>query len=109
VSDASALPEGGTNEGVLRLDDRGRALLSMGEAASVLGVGISTVYGLLKSGELPYLHIVGKTKIAASDLAGLIAKKRAEKPDFRKVPWSKSAPARRKATLAARRSPGQTQ
>ena len=64
-------------------------LLSIPEAATVLGCGISSVYGMMREGELNPIHLRGKTKILAPDLAALIMRKRAEKPAPRTLPWDR--------------------
>jgi excisionase family DNA binding protein len=81
---------------VLKLDDRGRALLSPAETAEALGVGISSVYKLMNNAELPFVRLLGRTKIPASDLAEFIGRKRDEKPGMRLTPWDRDGLAARK-------------
>jgi excisionase family DNA binding protein len=45
-----------------------RLLLRPEEVAAILGLGRSTIYELLRSGELPAVHIGRATRIPARDL-----------------------------------------
>jgi excisionase family DNA binding protein len=47
-------------------------LLSIGEAARLLGIGRSTLYGLLNDGDLSGLKIGARTLIRRSDLEALL-------------------------------------
>lgn len=47
-------------------------LLSIGEAARLLGIGRSTLYGLLNDGDLSGLKIGGRTLISRLDLEALV-------------------------------------
>ncbi|HZZ61498.1 MAG TPA: helix-turn-helix domain-containing protein [Roseiarcus sp.] len=91
---------------VLRLDERGRALLSPVEASEVLGVAVSTTYKLMHDGKLPFLHIAGKTKIPVPGIVTLIETALAEKPTMRKLPWMGDADAPRKRAGRARPATG---
>ncbi len=63
------------------------ALLSPAEAEEVLGISGSTLYKLMKRGELPFLHVAGLTKIATADVAAFIARQRGS-ATLRKMAWS---------------------
>ena len=87
-----------------------RALLSREEARDALGVGNSTLYGLMHSGRLRFLRVGGKTMFAAADIATYINEQRGEKnPEMRRTPWSDDPAAlkTRIATQAARRAQSQ--
>lgn len=84
-----------------------RALLSREEARDALGVGDSTLYGLMHSGRLRFLRVGGKTMFAAADIATYINEQRGEKnPAMRTTPWSndRDAVKKRVVTRAARRT-----
>lgn len=51
-----------------------RLLLSPDEAAELLGVGRTTVYQLLRSGELPYGKIGRRTVISRATLEGFVSR-----------------------------------
>jgi excisionase family DNA binding protein len=53
-------------------------LLTPREAASVLGIGRSMLYELLRSGELPSVRIGSCRRIAAADLSDLVARLRSQ-------------------------------
>jgi hypothetical protein len=80
---------------VLELDDKGRALLSPAQACAVIGICPTTLYGIMRSGKLPFLHVAGRTKIAVSDVASYIARER-EGATMRTMPWDREKIAPRK-------------
>ena len=49
-----------------------RLALSPGEAAAALGVSRSKIYGLLRSGELPSVHLGGRRLIRTAAIAALL-------------------------------------
>lgn len=53
-----------------------RLLLRPEEAAAILGLGRSTIYELLRAGELPTVHIGRTTRIPARDLQSWIEQRR---------------------------------
>jgi excisionase family DNA binding protein len=82
-----------------------RALLSREEARDALGIGDSTLYGLMRSGRLRFLRLGGRTMFAAGDLGAYIDQERGERnPPMRSTPWAndRGAVERRTATRTAR-------
>lgn len=53
----------------------GRLTLGIAEVARALGVGRSTVYELMASGELPSLKVAGRRLVRVADLETLIVAK----------------------------------
>lgn len=53
-----------------------RLLLRPEEAAAILGLGRSTIYELVRTGELPTVHIGRTTRIPARDLQSWIEQRR---------------------------------
>ena len=51
-------------------------LLTVQDAAKWLGVGVTSVYKLMKKGELPYVAILADRRIAPSAIEALIAEHR---------------------------------
>jgi excisionase family DNA binding protein len=56
-------------------DQLGRLAYSVTEAAQVLSLGKTTVYGLMASGKLPYCEIGSLRRIRSTDLHDLLAKR----------------------------------
>jgi excisionase family DNA binding protein len=81
---------------VLELDDHGRAVQSPAEGCVTLGISMSTLYGLMKTGKLPFFHIGGRTKIRVSDIARFLELQRDENPGMRQVPWDRKSSAPRR-------------
>lgn len=52
-----------------------RLAYSVTEAAQVLGLGKTTVYGLMDSGKLPFCRIGTRRRIRSADLHALLADK----------------------------------
>lgn len=50
-----------------------RLAYSVTEAAQVLGLGKTTVYGLMESGRLPFCRIGTRRRIRSADLHALLA------------------------------------
>jgi excisionase family DNA binding protein len=50
-----------------------RLAYSVAEAAQVLGLGKTTLYGLMDSGKLPYCRIGTRRRIRSADLHALLA------------------------------------
>ena len=65
----------------------GRAVGSPAKVAEVLDCGLSRVYKMIDTGELPSFLIGGRRKIAFIDIARLIAKRRAAPLVKRVCPW----------------------
>lgn len=57
---------------ITRRDQLGRLAYSVAEAAQVLGVGKTTLYGLMERGNLRFCKIGSRRLIRSSDLAELI-------------------------------------
>lgn len=53
-----------------------RLLLRPEEAAAISGLGRSTIYELLRTGELPAVHVGRATRIPVRDLQGWIEQRR---------------------------------
>jgi excisionase family DNA binding protein len=53
-----------------------KAAYSVNETLSMLSIGRTSLYSLVKSGELPAVKLGKKTLFYASDLAGLLTKLR---------------------------------
>jgi excisionase family DNA binding protein len=53
-----------------------KAAYSVNETLAMLSIGRTSLYALVKSGELPAVKLGKKTLFYASDLAGLLAKLR---------------------------------
>jgi hypothetical protein len=68
----------------------GHALASMPKTAELLDCGISRIYKLIDAGELKSFLVGGRRKIAVADIVNFIARKRAEEPKKRVVPWDKN-------------------
>jgi excisionase family DNA binding protein len=68
----------------------GHALASMPKTAELLDCGLSRVYKLLDEGELKSFLVGGRRKVAVADIADFIARKRAEEPKKRVVPWDRN-------------------
>jgi excisionase family DNA binding protein len=58
-------------------------LVTIAEAARRLAVSRSTIYSLMGSGDLPYVHVGGKRGITIGDLGDFIAQHRASSPSDR--------------------------
>ena len=56
-------------------DQLGRLAYSVTEAAQVLSLGKTTVYGLMASGKLPYCEIGSLRRIRSADLHDLLVKR----------------------------------
>lgn len=57
-----------------------RALLTLDEVADVLRCGRSTLYDLMKSGDLPYIKFLGTRRVEQSALEEFIARHRTAPP-----------------------------
>lgn len=69
-----------------------RLLLSIDEVADVLGVSPSTVYGMMRTGTLPYIRIGGRRKVPV-DAVDRLAREGAA--DFRQAVANRMPPPRR--------------
>jgi excisionase family DNA binding protein len=58
----------------------GAPLLSVRDAARLLGVCAATVYELCASGDLPHTRILKAVRIVPSDLAALVVRRRSGLP-----------------------------
>jgi excisionase family DNA binding protein len=65
----------------------GRLLASPARASELLDCGLSRVYKMIDSRELPSFLIGGRRKIAITDIAELVAKKRIGELCKRVMPW----------------------
>jgi hypothetical protein len=65
----------------------GSLLASPAKAAVLFDCGLSRIYKMIDSQELPSFLVGGRRKIAITDIAELIAKKRSEGLHKRTMPW----------------------
>ena len=65
----------------------GKLLASPARASELLDCGLSRIYKLIDSKELPSFLVGGRRKIAIADIAALVARKRAEGLHKRTMPW----------------------
>jgi hypothetical protein len=81
---------------VVREIANGRVATSVAGASALLDCGLSRIYQMVNSGELPSFLLGGSRKIAIVDIARLVVKKRREPLQMRICPWDLNGPGERK-------------
>jgi excisionase family DNA binding protein len=96
---------------VERLHDvvaRDSLLLTPEETATVLRVGRTTVYALMKAGELRPVHIGRSTRISRAELERFVARLDAAPPSVARRPPARGGPRRIRAACSSSARPRRT-